>query len=88
MTREDIIATFDVGRLQEPGYFGAIEAQLRARTHISEAIVARWFLEPHTHRCPRCQREITHTGLEATRDGPEAHRCCNRDVRTGGLYEN
>lgn len=74
MPRKD--DTLDIPRLAtDPDYFAERKAFYQADPQ-------RWFwyVHTHTHRC-QCGREISHTGLEAERDGLAAHTCCGRDVR-------
>lgn len=86
LQREDLLLGVDRGRLHEPKYFEGIKGQLEGLTRMDERAIAQWFLLPHTHRCPRCQRVLEHTGLAAVRDGnglgEAAHLCCGVDVRT------
>lgn len=72
----------DVSRLCEPEYFEERRAYFAKRSaqHLSDSL-ARWYVVIHTHTCKVCQRVIAHTGLEAKRDGFEAHLCCGKDVR-------
>lgn len=68
----------EVARLKDPDYFETQRA-LYAQRHDMQS---KWYIAAHTHTCPACARQITHTGLEATRDEPLSHYCCGRDVRT------
>lgn len=63
-------------QLTDPTYY----AQQLA-LYQSDPLRWAWYLRTHAHKCKACGREITHTGLEAERDGDAVHLCCGRDVR-------
>lgn len=64
-------------RLTEPAYYAQQQA-----LYESDPVRWAWYLREHSHVCKRCQRTITHTGLDAERDGDASHLCCGADVRT------
>jgi hypothetical protein len=66
----------DPARLAEPVYFAE-----RLAAYQAMGPGGSWYVNTHTHTCPSCRRVITHTGLEATREGAAAHICCGQDVR-------
>lgn len=63
----------DLKRLNsDPAYYDTIVKQY-AGTH---------YVDIHNHTCKTCGHVITHTKLEALRDGDlENHTCCGIDVR-------
>jgi hypothetical protein len=68
--------TLDIARLAEPAYFAE-----RLAIYQADPLRWAWYVRVHVHRCMQCAREVSHTGLEAERDGLAAHLCCGRDVR-------
>ncbi len=73
---------FDETRLSEPAYFEDIRQRMLNAHSVLDRSLCTWFLSPHCHRCPHCSRTLTHTGLQALRDGDaRAHQCCGADVR-------
>ncbi len=70
-------STLDLARLAtDPGYFAE-----RLALYQAEPMRWAWYVRVHTHSCPSCGRKISHTGLEAERDGAAVHLCCGHDVR-------
>jgi hypothetical protein len=69
----------DIARLTDPEYFEARRVHY-AKHAVGDAYAA-WYVNLHSHTCRACGRIITHTGLEATREGIAAHQCCGADVR-------
>jgi len=68
----------DIQRLSDPAYFAAIAARYSTGSAS----------QPHSHVCQWCKRTITHSRLEALRDGEvESHLCCGQDVRAPQLKE-
>lgn len=62
---------YDPERMSDPVYFAQLNERYKTGTGV----------RPHSHTCKACGRVITHTRLEALRDGSASHVCCGKDVR-------
>jgi hypothetical protein len=63
---------YDPAQMQDPDYFAKLNERYKAGTGV----------RLHSHTCSLCGRVITHTRLEALRDGEKlSHTCCGKDVR-------
>jgi hypothetical protein len=68
--------TLDIPRLSDPAYYAE-----RAALYAADPNRWAWYVRVHVHTCRRCAKRLSHTGLEAERDGLPGHLCCGHDVR-------